>query len=77
MGQLPILFFFLFFEEQTHTHTREREMGFNTGTPQLHSKAMITFKGGWDKLYYTQHYLKQCGNTNIHTHTHKGEGRGF
>ena len=38
---------------------------------------MITFKGGWGKLYYTQHYLKQCGNTNIHTYTHKGEGKGF
>ena len=43
VGQLPILFF----EKQTHTHTRERESDSNTkSTPQIHSKVMVTFKGG-------------------------------
>ena len=55
VGQLPFLFFLR--NKHTHTHTRERKRGFNTGTSQLHSKAMITFKGGWGKLYYTQHTL--------------------
>ena len=43
---------------------------------------MVTFKGGWGKLYYTQHNLLSnvgqlpiiiifFGETN--THTHKGE----
>ena len=35
---------------------------------------MVTFKGGWGKLYYTQYtFLKQCGTITIfsrNTHTH-------
>ena len=56
VGQLPILFF----EKQTHTHThiKEREMSSNTKVHNnILSKAMIIFKGGWSKLYYTQHTL--------------------
>ena len=44
---------------------------------------MITFKGGWDNLYYTQHtFLSNVGQlailffekqTHTHTHTHTGE----
>ena len=50
-------FFFFFFEKQTHTHKGEGKW-FNTkGTPQLHSKVMVTFKGGYGKLYYIQHTL--------------------
>ena len=58
------------------------------GTPQLHSKAMVTFKGGWGKLYYTQYTLlsnvRQLPilffekQTHTHTHTHTRERkRGF
>ena len=43
---------------------------------------METFKGGWSKLYYTQHtFLSNVGQlpfyfleTNIQTHTRKREG---
>ena len=47
---------------------------------------MVTFKGEWGKLYYTQYtLLSNVGQlpilffleTNKHTHTHKGEGKGF
>ena len=47
---------------------------------------MVTFKGGWGKLYYTQHtLLSNVGQLPIlffekqtHTHTHKREReRGF
>ena len=44
---------------------------------------MVIFKGGWDKLYYTQHtLLSNVGQlpfffleTNTHTHT-QGRGKG-
>ena len=45
---------------------------------------MVTFKGGWGKLYYTQHtLLSNVGQLPIifffffekQTHTHKGEGK--
>ena len=35
-----------FFEKQTHTHRGEGKMFQYKDTPQLHSKAMVTFKGG-------------------------------
>ena len=47
---------------------------------------MVTFKGGWSKLYYTQHtLLSNVGQLPIfflffletNTHTQKGEGKGF
>ena len=53
------VFFFFFFEKKTH----EQGMGkmvlsFNTKKHhKLHSKVMVIFKGGLDKLYYTQHTL--------------------
>ena len=48
------------------------------GTPQLHSKAMVTFKGEWGKLCYTQYTLlsnvRQLPilffEKQTHTHTH-------
>ena len=36
-------------------------------TSQLHSKAMVAFKGGWGKFFF---FEKQ-------THTHRGEGKWF
>ena len=53
-GQLSILFFF-YIETNTHTQGRGKE----TNTKAHHNstkKIMVTFKGGWDKLYYTQFY---------------------
>ena len=44
---------------------------------------MVTFKGGWSKLYYTQHtLLSNVGQLPIlffekQTHTHKGERKRF
>ena len=44
---------------------------------------MVTFKGEWSKLYYTQHtLLSNVEQLSIlffekQTHTHKGEGKGF
>lgn len=29
---------------------------------KLHLKIIVTFKREWGKLYYTQHFLKQCLN---------------
>ena len=41
VGQLPILFFFFFFLRNKHAHTQGK--GFkHKGTPELHSKAMVT-----------------------------------
>ena len=43
---------------------------------------MVTFKGGWDKLYYTQHTLLNNGGQlpllffEKLTHTHRGRGKG-
>ena len=49
-------FFFFFFEKQTYTQGRGKEV-----LTQKHIitslKAMVTFKRGWGKLYYTQHIL--------------------
>ena len=56
MGQLPIPFL-RNTHTHTHTHKGEGKMFYHKGIPQLHSKATVTFKGGWDKLYYTQHIL--------------------
>ena len=86
------LLFFVFFlrnkHTHTHTHTHKGEgKGFqHKSIPQLHSKVIVTFKGGWDKLYYTQHTLLSNVRqllfifsfffflifleTNTHTHTH-------
>ena len=73
---------FFFFEKQTHTHKGEGK-GFK-GTSQLYSKAMVTFKGRWSKLYYTQHtLLSNVGQLPFfffflrNKHTHKGEGKVF
>ena len=53
--QLPICFFL---ETNIHTHTWQMKRSSNTKTyHKLHSKIMITFKGVWGKLYYTQHIL--------------------
>ena len=46
---------------------------------------MVTFKGGWGKLYYTQHILLSNVEQlpffffflETNTHTHKGERKGF
>ena len=45
---------------------------------------MVTFKGGWGKLYYTQHtFLSNVRQLpffleiHTHTHTHKGDGKRF
>ena len=47
---------------------------------------MVTFKERWGKLYFTQHILlSNVGQVPIlfffekqtHTHTQKGEGKGF
>ena len=51
-------------------------MGSNTMTQhKLHFKAIITFKEGWGKLYYTQHtLLSNVGQSAFfffETHTHK------
>ena len=37
-------FFFFFWEKQTHTHKGEGKGFQHKGTPQLLSKAMVTFK---------------------------------
>ena len=82
-------FFFFFLRNKhthTHTHTHKGEgKGFqHKSIPQLHSKAMVTFKGGWDKLYYTQHtLLSNVGQLPFffffekQTHTYKEKGKGF
>ena len=48
--------FFFFFEKQTYTQGRGKVV-----LTQKHIitslKAMVTFKRGWSKLYYTQHIL--------------------
>ena len=51
MRQYP--FFFL---RNKHTHTIEREMNSNTKTHYNSTKksCIVTFKGEWGKLYYTQ-----------------------
>ena len=50
----------MFFEKQIHTQRREKGV-LTQNTPQIHSKTIVTFKGGRDKLYYTQHSLnKTC-----------------
>ena len=55
-------YLFFFGETNIHTHIREREMGSNTGTPQLHSKVIITFKGRVRQvILHTTYFLKQCG----------------
>ena len=46
-----------FFEKQIHTHKREGKGFCHKSTPQLHLKAIVTFKRRWDNLYYTQHTL--------------------
>ena len=46
-----------FFEKQIHIHKREGKGFCHKSTPQLHLKAMVTFKRSWDNLYYTQHTL--------------------
>ena len=75
-------FFFFFYEKQTHTHTRERERDSNTKAHHNSTQklAMVTFKGGWGKLYYIQYTLSNnVGQLpilflrNKHTHT---QGRG-
>ena len=46
---------------------------------------MVTFKGGYDKLYYTQHtFLNKVGDNysffffiETNTHMHKGEKKRF
>ena len=43
---------------------------------------MVTFKGGWGKLYYTQHtLLSNVGQLPFfflrNKHSHKGEGNEF
>ena len=81
-----IFFFFFLRNKHTHTHKGEGKGFWYKDTPQLHSKAIVNFKRGWGKLYYTQHtLLSNVGQlpilfsffweTNIHTH--KGEGKGF
>ena len=48
-------FFFFFFEKQTHTQGRWKGV-----LTQRHTTTPLksqTFKGGWGKLYYTQHTL--------------------
>ena len=45
-----------------HTQGRGKWIVTHKGTPQLHSKTMVTFKGEWGKLYYTQHTVI-VGNT--------------
>ena len=53
---LFFFFFFFFFEKQTYTQGRGKVV-----LTQKHIitslKAMVTFKRGWSKLYYTQHIL--------------------
>ena len=45
------------FKKQTYTQGKGK-IGFNTKAyHKLHSKAMVTFKGGWGKLYYIEHTL--------------------
>ena len=88
-SKFPLYFTNFFFLRNKHTHTRERERVFwHKGTPQLHSKVIVTFKEGWGKLYYTQHtLLSNVGQlpilffsfsffekqTHTHTHTHARE----
>ena len=75
--------FIYFFEKQTHTQGKGKR-GFNTKAQhKLYSKAMVTFKEVWGKLYYTQHILL----SNVEQlpfffffekqiYTHKREGKG-
>ena len=50
---------------------------------KLHLKAIVTFKGGWGRLYYTQHTLLSNVRQsafflrNKYTHSHKGEEKRF
>ena len=84
-GKLYYLFFF-FSLRNKYTHTRERKRGSNTNAHHnFTQKPMVTFKGGWGKLYYTQHTLLSnveqlpilFFEKQTHTHTQKGEGKGF
>ena len=49
-------FFFFFCEKQTYTQGSGKDV-FTQNTLQLHSKIIVTFKGGCSKLYNTQHTL--------------------
>ena len=50
-------FFLFFFDKQTHTHRKEGKRFQHKDTLQLHSKAMVTFKG---KLYYMEIIFFKC-----------------
>ena len=64
----PCIYFFFFFFFLRNTHTKEREWGFNTKAHhKIYSKAIVIFKGGWGKLYYTQHSLKQFARASCIT----------
>ena len=43
----------VFLRSKKHTHIREKEDDFNIKTcHKFHLKAIITFKGWWDNVYY-------------------------
>ena len=74
-------FFFFFFKKQTYTQGRGKGILTQRYTTTL-LKSYSNFKGGWDKLYYTQHtLLRNVGQLlilfffrNKHTHTREREG---
>ena len=54
-------FFLLKKNKHTHIQGRGKDVLIQRHT-KLYSKAMIIFKGGWDKLYCTQHtFLSNMG----------------